>query len=207
MQGIEIYDIIILALAAFLGWRLFSVLGQQGGDEDVFGSDDTKAVKDSAMPAAIRRIHKPAPLSQDLAPELREGIDDILKEDPAFDLNRFVAGARQAYAMVVEAFSMGDVATLKPLLGDEVYEAFAAAIQERGGDMNRINVAEILEASPLEARCDGREAMVTVRFRSRQVHARGEGLETLEATDIWTFRRLVRNPDPNWMIVEAREDT
>ncbi len=201
MQGIGIYDIIILALAVFLGWRLFSVLGHQEGDDAAFGGFDAASPDMAPVAAPAPALRKKAPMPKGLAPGVEAGLAAIADADGAFDPVRFLSGARRAYTIIVEAFSTGDVATLKPLLGDDIYEAFVAAIRQRAGACVPVRVEEVVAADLADASCDGREARVTVRFRSRQAH----GPEMVDASDLWTFRRLVRQEDPNWILVQARE--
>jgi predicted lipid-binding transport protein (Tim44 family) len=65
----------------------------------------------------------------------------------------------------------------------------------------------------LEARLDGRNAVVTVKIVSDQMNVTrnaagvildGDPNRLLEVTDIWTFARNTRLKDPNWLLVETR---
>jgi len=203
MQGMEIYDIIIVALAVFLGWRLFSVLGKRDeGDEAFTGLSE---VAPPVAPPPRPAIRKTPEIPESLPAELRQGLEAIARADEGFDFGHFMIGARRAYAMIVDAFSDGDVATLKPFLGDDLYEAFASAIRSRGEGEAKVRVTDVMEAEALAAGCDGRESSVTIRFRSRQEHTTPSGTGMVEAVDIWTFRRLLRSRDPNWILVETRD--
>ena len=62
---------------------------------------------------------------------LASGLDAIAAADGSFDAQHFVAGARAAYEMIVNAYAEGDRRTLKSLLSREVYDGFEAAIGER----------------------------------------------------------------------------
>ena len=57
-----------------------------------------------------------------------QGIAHIRSVDPSFDPGRFLEGARAAFEMIVGAFASGDKTRLRPLLSDEVFRLFAAAI-------------------------------------------------------------------------------
>ena len=59
------------------------------------------------------------------------GLDAIVQGDPTFDAKHFVAGARQAYEMIVTAYAEGDRRSLRNLLSKDVYEGFETAIRER----------------------------------------------------------------------------
>ena len=60
-----------------------------------------------------------------------EGLNRIRRSDPSFDPSHFIEGARTAFEMIIAAFARGDKAVLRPLLSDEVFEQFAAAIDGR----------------------------------------------------------------------------
>ena len=118
--------------------------------------------------------------------------------------------------MVITAFALGDMKTLRSLLSQEVYDNFADAIrsrehanQTRETTLVGIDVAEIVEAK-FE---DKRYAFVTVKYISQQVNAtRDEAHNVVDGdpnaiekvTDIWTFHRDTRSSDPNWQLVATR---
>jgi predicted lipid-binding transport protein (Tim44 family) len=144
---------------------------------------------------------------------LGAAITQIKLADSGFSRKGFLDGARAAFEMVITAFALGDMKTLRSLLSPEVYENFAEAIkvrerakQTRETTLVGIDVAEIIEAK-LE---DKRYALVTVKYISQQVNAtRDEENNVVEGdpnaiekvTDIWTFKRDTRASDPNWQLV------
>src|SRR6202008_2905660 len=65
------------------------------------------------------------------ADPVAQGLIDIKLADRNFETERFLAGARQAYEMIVTAYANGDRAALKPLLSDEVFHAFDHSIAAR----------------------------------------------------------------------------
>ena len=135
--------------------------------------------------------------------------------DPGFDLSGFLEGAKAAFAMIVEAFARGDKAALRPLLSDEVFTSFAAAIDERE-QLGRTITTELVSIGGAElvgAAMRGTTARLTVRFKSEQINVTrdrdgevidGDPHAILEAVDIWTFERDTRSRDPNWLLVETR---
>jgi predicted lipid-binding transport protein (Tim44 family) len=126
------------------------------------------------------------------------GLEAIHNADPAFDPRTFLQGARSAYEMIVTAFGNGDREALRPLLDDDVYEAWDEAIAARetdgedGMQLLRLRKAEIVEASLDE---DG-VARVAVEFESEL----GDGERTTRGDEIWTFKRPVASKDPNWLL-------
>ena len=59
------------------------------------------------------------------------GVAALRARDASFDPAQFLQGARQAYQTIVNAFTEGDRATLKPLLAPAVMDGFETAMRER----------------------------------------------------------------------------
>jgi predicted lipid-binding transport protein (Tim44 family) len=227
----DIYTIIFLALAVFIFLRLRSVLGQRTGRErppyDPYSARDavrpaTTNDKVVTLPprtteAAGKPIVEAAPAERwkgvaEPGTAVATGLDAIAAADPGFDAKPFLAGARQAYEMVVTAFAEGDQRALKSLLSREVYEGFEAAIREREGRGETVETrfVSIDKAEIVNAELRGRTAQVTVRFVSQLVSVTrdrsGAAIEgapdkVTEVTDVWTFARDVSSRDPNWKLV------
>jgi predicted lipid-binding transport protein (Tim44 family) len=164
-----VLEILFFAIvAAFLGWRLYSVLGRRTGHEkrfDPFGQSDAPTGlpdRDSARDN-VRRLPEPAsrpdrpphdrPVDRNaererrkmeaaiasVAGDVRRGLDEIRAADHKFDPVDFIAGARIAVEMILTAFAKGDSKALRPLLSDQVYENFAGAIEERNRNKQRLD--------------------------------------------------------------------
>ena len=130
-----IYEIVILAMiAAFLGLRLYSVLGRRAEHEEEpiptrFDAPEDKAAVSAPaapglQPSAVREL-------AGFPPAIERGLRDIVAADRRFDLLPFLEGAKGAYAMILEAFWRGDKEELRQLCDSDVYEGFASAIVER----------------------------------------------------------------------------
>ncbi len=213
-------DIVILAMiAAFLVFRLRSVLGKRtgherpphnpyGGREEAAGTSQ-EARDDENVVALPGR--EPADDIPDDTPAA-EGLRSIREADSGFSVGEFTEGARMAFEMVVTSFANGDRETLRPLLSDEVYENFAGAIdaRENAGETMEMTLVGIREAEVLEASMDGRVAFVTVKFVTEQIEVvrdragevtSGDATKVSTVTDIWTFARNTRSRNPNWTLV------
>ncbi|HYG88984.1 MAG TPA: Tim44/TimA family putative adaptor protein [Azospirillum sp.] len=216
-DGFVFIEIVIFAMiAAFLVYRLRSVLGRRTGEErqrpNPFSPQPTRP--DNVVPIP-QRVPSEATFSPDEPVSLADALAQIHAADPNFDEKTFVQGARGAFQMVVEAFAKGDTATLRPLLSDDVYDNFVQAIRHRQstGETLETRIDRIRDADVIEARLDDRNALVTVKFVSDQINvvrdAKGEIVDgdprqPVEVVDIWTFRRNTRSRDPNWALVETR---
>lgn len=224
--GFEYFDIILFAMiAAFLVYRLGSVLGKRTGHErqgrEPFGRLGGKeAGAESGNDNVVTIPQRGAPQHEE-EPDtpLGAALTQIKLADSSFTRKDFLEGARAAFEMVITAFALGDMKTLRSLLSQEVYDNFAEAIrtreranQTRETTLVGIDVAEIVEAK-LE---DKRNAYVTVKYVSQQVNAtRDEAHNVVEGdpnaiekvTDVWTFHRDARSSNPNWQLVATRSPT
>jgi len=227
-DGVQFFDIIIFAaIAVFLGLKLRSVLGRRTGNErprdpfgplstgDAAGRDKVVPLPDRTRGPAVEPTPAPAEAPGGSAADRIPGIAQIRAADPSFDTNAFLAGARAAFEMIVADYAAGDAATLRPLLSDEVFERFNAAIQARNQAKETLEttLVGILSADIVEAELQGKTAFVTVKFVSEQVNvtrdAEGKVIEgdphtVTKVTDIWTFSRNIRSRDPNWTLVATR---
>lgn len=214
-----IYEIVILAMiAAFLGMRLYSVLGRRAEHEEEPIPTRFDKSKQATPPAAapVRRQHAPAPRPAGVVPAVERGVQEIAAVDRYFDVTAFLEGAKGAYAMVLEAFWKGDRETLRELCDDDVYAGFDAAIaaREEAGETLDNRLIRIEEATIRSASLDGRRARITVNFVSdiAALTRDSEGNmvagsldDAIESRDVWTFSRMVDSSGPDWLLDETDE--
>ena len=210
------FDIVLFAMVAlFLILRLRSVLGRRTGNEqrrDPFvpraSTASDKIVTLPPRPAAAPMLPAQAAPADGVA----AGLARIRSADPGFDPEQFLQGARAAFEMIVSAFAEGDKAQLRPLLSDEVFGRFAAAIDERNAAKETLEtrILGLKAAEVVGAALDGRTAQVTVELMSDQINVLrahdgsivdGDPDNSIEKTDFWTFARDTRSADPNWVLV------
>jgi predicted lipid-binding transport protein (Tim44 family) len=225
----DIYTIIFLALAVFIFLRLRSVLGQRTGRErppyDPYSARDARTATNDkvvALPgrntdAAARPAETAEPADRwrgiaEHGSAVAKGLDAIAAADPNFDAQHFIAGARAAYEMIVNAFAAGDRRALKGLLSREVYDGFEAAIREREakGETVESKFVSLDNAEITGAELRGNTAQITVRFVSQLISVtrdragnvvEGSPDKITEVTDVWTFARDLTSRDPNWKLV------
>jgi len=220
--GIQFLDIVFFAMVAgFLILRLRSVLGRRSGEENP-ERWRTRPPQAGPAPAAEAGVARPPaspaptaiPGAATAASALDAGIAQIRAADPSFAPAGFLQGARAAFEMIVGAYAQGDTASLRPLLADEVYDDFATAIRDRLAKKHTHETVLIAvkSADMVEARMDGRDAGVTIKFVTEQVNVTrdaagavvdGDPNRVATATDLWTFRRNTRSGNPNWLLVET----
>jgi predicted lipid-binding transport protein (Tim44 family) len=213
--------IVILALVAlFIGLRLYSVLGERTGHEQQPilkpADPDARVEPRMSQPTAPQPI---AADSGDMAflPTAGPGVRALLAADPAFDVARFLEGAKSAYRMILESFWKGELDAVRGHVDDHVFETFSSAVEQRKKDGltldNRLVAVE--QAVISEASVDRAVAVVTVRFEADiaavtrnlegQVVA-GSMSDAVQTRDLWSFRRDISSRDPNWVLIETDEE-
>jgi predicted lipid-binding transport protein (Tim44 family) len=215
-------EIIILACAAiFLGLRLYSVLGRRTGHEQPVAKPIVKPAepmvqRNSVESLVDRKPEAAGTIAAMVDPHALDGIRSIVSADPQFDVAGFLDGARSAYRMVLEAFWRGDEAELRRLTDDEVFEAFSHSIaaRARAGETLENRLVSIERSSIDSAVLAGQMATITVRFDADiaaitrdadRVVVAGSMTDAVQTRDLWTFSRLLRSDDPNWILVETDE--
>lgn len=216
-------SIVLLAMvAAFLGLRLYSVLGKRTGHEQEpvlpRAEDRTTAaqprIPDIGDAAAANTDAGAVARGMVYDPSAEAGIKALLAADRSFDAARFIGGAEAAYRMILEAFWSGDRATLRDLCDDDTFSAFDGAIaarEERGETLDnrliRIDAARIVAADVTRG-----IAHVTVAYTADIVAVTrgkdgtvvaGSLSDAVETHDRWTFVRDTASRDPNWKLDET----
>jgi predicted lipid-binding transport protein (Tim44 family) len=216
-----VLEIVLLAMvAAFLGLRLYSVLGRRAEQEEEpavqrFDSDDKPVgIRPAAMPATVA---PPRPVElEGVMPAVERGLREIAAADSKFNLAQFLEGARGAYRMTLEAFWKGDRETLRELCDDDVYAGFVAAIdaREAAGETMDNTLIRLEEVRIHSASLDGRMARIALLFvadiaavtRDKEGTVIAGSLDdAVESRDVWTFSRNITARDPNWLLDETDE--
>jgi predicted lipid-binding transport protein (Tim44 family) len=216
-------SIVLLAMiAAFLGLRLYSVLGKRTGHEQepaLPRADDGAALVPPPSTADKGAAVDPARRDRELVydPAAENGLRALLAADRNFDAGRFLEGAQAAYRMILEAYWSGDRTTLRDLCDDDTYEAFASAIDAREARSERLDnrLVAIETARIADVLVHRGEARVTVRFDAdiaavtRDADGNviaGSLTDAAQTHDRWTFSRRIASADPNWKLDETETD-
>lgn len=227
--------LLYIAIAAVLIFWLRNILGTRHGDErqrpnPITGAEKKPAADGEAAVSPIRYneatdiligeadLKSAAFANLEMADDsVAEGLSQIMKTDRAFDPVRFVAGAKDAFAMIVEAFADGDLNTLQGLLAPNVYNAFENVIEDRKvrGETVKTEVHAVRKAEVMDARLVERMIFIKLKFTAQEtcvVRDRegaiisGNPDRITEMTDVWTFGRDSRSKDPTWLLYETSDD-
>lgn len=146
---------------------------------------------------------------------LARGLISVAHADTAFEPADFVRGAKAAYEAIVSAFAEGNRALLRELLSPDVFDDFAAVLDQRATRQETVEQSfiGIKSADIVDAELAGKSAQITVTFVSELISAirnaareviSGDPKRIKEVTDVWTFARDVTASNPNWHLVATR---
>lgn len=229
-EPFDLTTIIFALLAAFVVWKVRSILGTRTGHEQPPqersdrrpGASDVTATPHGAANDSTGRPQRDSTSETRWAPfaapgsDLWVNLDQLVKVDPSFTPREFLEGAKAAYEMILVAFSTGDRSTLQPLLSKEVFDSFAFAISERetNGHAAETTLVSIDKAEIKKLVIKGTIAQVVVGFNSKLISAvrdasgaviEGSPEKVVDMTDVWTFARDSSSRDPNWRLISTED--
>ncbi len=219
-MGNAVIQLLVLAgIAVFLILRLRNVLGTRDGFER------SRAPASQGEQPTVPELHVSEDgYDDDIADHVDESSESASAlrtmkfAEPEFTVGGFIEGARGAYEMILMSFERGDIDSIAPLLGDEVYQTFIDVVGEREDQGLSIDAkfVGIRDVSLVEATYDSRnhEAEITLRFVGELTSAvrnaageiiEGNPSEIRRQKDTWTFMRRMGAKDPNWKLVATGE--
>lgn len=214
-------EIIFFALiSAYLFYKLWLVLGQETDDDAERRERRRKFLEEDLENNVVPIRSKTSDdfyesnedsLEANLKPGAKEGLRQLKTQESDFSLRNFLEGSRKAYTMIIEAYSDGDLKTLKTLLTNKVYDQFEKAIndQKSEGTITKTRVEKIDRLEVDAINVHDHSAQISVRFRSRQIiitqTENGTIIDnpaevSIPITDIWTFERTLNTSDPIWYL-------
>ena len=212
-----LYVILLAMVAGFLALRLYSVLGKRTGHEQPLPKPAEERATNVVLPRTVDAQAEPREaMVRPIEAGAEQGLRQIVQAEPGFDVVRFLEGAKAAYRMTLEAFWRGDEAELRELATDDVASAFIESIAARREAGERLDnrLVTIERATIADARLNGREARIIVRFDAdiaavtRDAEDRvvaGSTDDAVETHDVWTFARTLGASDPNWKLADTDE--
>ncbi|MFM6931313.1 MAG: Tim44/TimA family putative adaptor protein [Novosphingobium sp.] len=210
-------------VAAFLGLRLYSVLGRRAEHEEQPRLEPrVDAPRMPATGAADLAPDRngvsvpPRVLVPGVTPAIERALKEVALADKRFDLLAFLEGAKGAYRMVLEAFWSSDRDALAKLCDAHVLATFndAIAARDEAGEKLDNRLIRIEDAVVVAASLEAGVARIAVRFtadiaavtRNREGTVIAGSLnDAVESRDIWTFARTVSAATPDWLLDETDE--
>ncbi len=211
-------SIVIFAMvAAFLGMRLYAVLGKRTGHEQPLAGVPEEGLRSVATPT-LETSRDPLVVAQEeaLSAEVEDGLRAIAASDRSFNASDFVSGAKSAYKMILEAFWAGKEEEYVPYVSGDVREAFGEAIKARTdvGHVLDNRMIAIERAVIASARVDKGVAEIMINFDADIAAVTRDGAgaviagsltDAVPTHDSWTFTRDVKSNNPNWILTDTDE--
>ena len=191
---LQFFDIIIFAvIAAFIIYRLRSVLGKRTGfqknpTEHTPKYNEIKEEEDQNQPI-------PSLLDNQLK------LENVYKKVNNFDHKQFLEGAKKAFEIIITSFNNGDKKTLKSLVSKDVYSAFEQAIDANSNNPSSQFYSLIIE-SVEDAKVENNIISISINFISEQMLNDDEG-KIIKNKDTWTFEKPVNSSNPIWVLTQT----
>lgn len=164
----------LLAVAIFIGVRLWQVLGQKPDGRPMGGVVFLKE-----RDVEIKK-HTATTKTSDFY--------------PGFDESDFLEGAEAAFMMILKAHQTGDKKTLKELVTPTLLQT-TFKTKPKDIPSNMCLTAVAIHEKHLEKN----EAFVTVTFSLESVFQN----KTVSSEDTWTFKRNIKSKNPNWILASV----
>ena len=204
--------LILGALAAFILFQLYNVLGRKVG----FKSDDQPVSQnqETLEETTLRLEKKPEPAIK------ITNLDQLKVKDQAFNETTFLIKARETYEAVVRAFHDGNLEPVKDQLNTWVLQTFKDAIETRpSGPAQSVSFVEPPRADYDSIEVKDDVASIRMRFLSELAYEtkpepESEGLDRpasaaakllRRTAEYWTFERSFKNNNQNWLLSKVEK--
>ena len=218
----SLVDIVFLMiLVVFIVTRLYSVFGSNGNEEKIrvvvkpmdkeaekkLMENITKVIKETSQSETENEITDFENLAEP---------DRSLAKIPNFNKDNFMHGACRVFEVILNAFSSGNISSIKSLVNKKIWDALNKAVDSRKENNMTAEVdficfdkSEIKDVKLLK-----NSAKIAVEFISEQVNIlkndKGEVVEGDEnfvqkITDVWTFERALNAKNNQWILVSTKK--
>ena len=192
---LQFFDIIIFAaIAAFIIYRLRSVLGKRTGfQKKVAPSNQNQNQKEIEDEQNTKQI--PSLLDNEIK------LENVYKKVNGFDHKQFLEGAKKAFEIIITSFNNGDKKTLRNLVSKNVFLAFEKAIDEKANNPSSQFYSLIID-SVEDAKVENNSISISINFISEQMLNDDEG-KIIKNKDTWTFEKSVNSSSPIWILTQT----
>lgn len=217
------------AVAVFILFKLREQLGKIDQDQKrdsikQFLNEQTKINnQDPTKPDVTNNVVVVSNIAQfklidEKSQKILDGLDNTLKSNVEAVLNKaglsvdmFLNGAKNAFEIIISAFSIGDLQTLQPLLSEKIFLQFQAAISDRNtkGEILNTKIISIDEANITSAGLENSFGYITIMFKTKQINyiennktevILGSKNDINTIIDSWTFKKDCDSKNPNWLL-------
>ncbi len=188
-EGIQIMDILVIALLAFGILMLFRMLRAKPAQARQQGAYAYATA--AAAPQGVAQAPNPAPGGA------MPSSPGALKDAPAwFDENGFLQGARQHFLTLQLAWDANDMQKVREYFTPELFEQLRAQ-REALGDAASTTDVQSLHAQLLDLAREGDQIIASVLFQGR---VREDGGPVQDFAEIWHVQHAADTPQGDWLI-------
>ena len=200
------FDILIFGvIAVFLILRLKNILGTKTGIDD----------PDVSKEQSTKRFSSIVPLKTNINETSTTEIQKILKVDPQFNVDDFLAGSEMFFKMVLECFVNGNIDNIEEYTKPSVLKSFKNAINDRiqEKEIEIIELSSIKKHEVLSASITKTSIKIRVLFETFQIRALmdkdkkiidGDKDNEILVKDEWVFERKINTNKQNWVLIETK---
>ncbi|MGY6214927.1 Tim44 domain-containing protein [Methylolobus aquaticus] len=196
-EHINFLDIVVMGFVAYLAFRLLAA--RRGAPQWDTGRGTAGGFGGGPDQSSSRRApHAGAPAGFDTDVMFRGGAAPVGAQDvPAgFDHAAFLAGAKQAYRHLQQAWDARDYSELRALATERVYAELEAQLRERTDDEPTQVLG--LDAQLLGVERSGDQLIASVLFAARL--REGASQEPSMTREVWHFTRSEASRQPTWYL-------
>ncbi|MDX1795255.1 MAG: TIM44-like domain-containing protein [Hydrogenovibrio sp.] len=206
-DGIQFFDIVVIALIAFMLMSLFrrrqsqsSYAAYQASDRDRASHMGSEAYYRESAPRQPENMTPAA--GSIIGSGLSEDVVPMTDKPDWFDEQSFVDNAKQHFVAVQKAWDQQDMAEIHAYCTPELAQALQAELEQVDFSGNHTEVDE-LRAEIADMAVEGDYFIVSVRFAGFIIEEQGGFAHAFN--EIWHIRRLVEG-EGNWQIAGIQQN-
>jgi len=155
------------------------------------------------------------PLRKNINEASSAEIQKILKIDPQFNVDDFLAGSETFFKMVLECFVNGNIDNIEEYTKPSVLKSFKNAINDRiqEKEIEIIELSSIKKHEILSVNLTKTSIKIKVLFETFQIRALmdkdkkiidGDKDNEILVKDEWVFERKINTNNNNWVLIETK---
>ena len=155
------------------------------------------------------------PLRKNINEASSAEIQKILKIDPQFNVDDFLAGSETFFKMVLECFVNGNIDNIEEYTKPSVLKSFKNAINDRiqEKEIEIIELSSIKNHEILSVNLTKTSIKIKVLFETFQIRALmdkdkkiidGDKDNEILVKDEWVFERKINTNNNNWVLIETK---
>lgn len=207
--------VFLLAITAFIIYKLFQTLGREDGNAKQFKHIETVSdcLKNHVNHVKDVEFEIVSVIDGNYSPKVKKVFKELIRVEKLFSVEHFLKGAKKAFRMIVMAFNSNEIETLKELLESNVCEKFIAEINGRIAAQvkHEVTLVGIKEVKIVDAEIEKEIASIKLEIISDQIVISkdkdkniiaGSTDKILSISDIWTFSKKI-NSGNLWKLTQT----